>query len=138
MLRRSSCRLAVSTYVRFLMDSKGTLSGVSFDKRSRLFAAEFAALKRSPSKYADLVKRAASTPRPKKRVRVPRKANAYALFTKSVHGANVIPARTKLVARGKRLAALWKKYKAAVEAKQGKPLAKTTKVFDEKLLRSLA
>ena len=138
MLRRSSCRLAVNPYMRFLIDGKGTLSGMPIAKRAMICVAEYAALKKDPSKFAALVKRAAATPRPQKRVPVPRKANTYALFTKSVFAAKLIPAGTKFTTRGKQLAALWKKYKAAVEAKQGKPVAKNTKVFDVKLLRSLA
>ena len=37
-------------------------------------------------------------------------------------------------ANSKKVAAIWKKYKAAVKAKQGKPLAKGTKDFDLKLI----
>jgi hypothetical protein len=140
MFRRSSSKLAVSTYTRFLMDGKGKATGIPFLKHARLMTAEYYALKKSPSKFAELARRAANTPRPKKRVPVPRKPNAYSMFTKSAFETKAVASSSKSIAsNAKKVAALWKKYKAAVAAKQGgKPLAKNVKVFDMKLLRSLA
>ncbi len=140
MFRCNTSKLAVSTFVRFLMDGKGKHTGISGLKRAKLIGAEFNALKRMRGgQFAELAKRAANTPKPKKRVPVPRKATQYGLFTKAAFASKAVTTKGKTIAAAsKKVAAIWKKYKAAVEAKQGKPLAKNTKNFDLNLLRSLA
>ena len=139
MFRCNTSKLAVGTFVRFLMDGKGKHTGISGLKRAKLIGAEFNALKRDPAQFAELAKRAANTPKPKKRVPVPRKATQYGLFTKAAFASKAVTTKGKpIAAASKKVAAIWKKYKAAVEAKQGKPLAKGTTNFDLNLLRSLA
>ncbi len=103
-------------------------------------AAEYNALKRKRPQFAELAKRAATTPFPKRRVPGPHKAKTYSLFTKSAYASKAVTSKgyKGLAANSKTVAAIWKKYKAAKKANQGKPLAKNTKNFDLKLLRSLA
>ena len=69
---------------------------------------------------------------------MPHKATPYSVFTKSACASKAVTNGKSAPANSKKVAAIWKKYKAAVEAKQGKPLAKDTKNFDLNLLRSLA
>ena len=139
MFRCNTSKLSVGTFARFMMDGKGKHTGIPVAQRAKLVVAEYNALKSNPAQFAELVKRAANTPRPMKRVRAPRKAGTYSLFVKSAYASKAVTTNGKSApANSKKVATIWKKYKAAVEAKQGKPLAKDTKNFDLNLLRSLA
>jgi hypothetical protein len=128
MFRRTPSKLKVSTFTRFLMDSKGKHRGVPAVQWAKIMTTQYKAVKRDTKAFEMLQARARSTPKPPPRVRKPRKANTYALFTRAVYAAKMVPSG-KLAASARKIASLWKKYKQA---------AGSSRKLDMNTLRKLA
>jgi hypothetical protein len=113
MFRRTPSKLQVSTYARFLMDSKGKHSGVPAHQRAKIMTTEYNAVKRDTKAFEMLQARARSTPKPPPRVRKARNATTYANFVRAVYAKKIFPSGKVSSVSARRIALLWKKYKTA-------------------------
>jgi hypothetical protein len=139
MFRASASRLAVGTFTRFLLDTKGKFTDLTINARGVAIGKAYRAAMADPASRKDLARRAANT----KIVQKPAKKrlpNALSNFRAALFKAKIYkpqPGKKGFAAMSKQTTAIWKKYCAA-RAENKKSVRPNETKFDLKLARTLA
>ena len=145
MFRVSFARLGVSSYTRFLIESKGKeeFKNLDFNARSAAISKAYKAVMANSTQRAKLLRQASATKSFGGRKKADRKPSVNSLhhFRAAVVKAKLIRGDLNKTPAGfgrfsKKTTALWEQYKAAAIAQNGgNPLKKNLTTFNLKLLR---